>query len=74
MKGKVAIYYGQNVEFSKDVISIISFNNNLINEKNRKIIFINKEKNYFRNYLNFKNSLEIWNPLIIKYFKHRKKN
>lgn len=73
MKGKVAIYYGQNVEFSKDVISIISFDNNLTNEKNRKIIFINKEKNYFRNYLNFKNLSEIWDSLIIKYFKHREK-
>ncbi|QER42727.1 hypothetical protein F1847_08215 [Thermodesulfobacterium sp. TA1] len=73
MKGKVIVYYGQKVEFSHEVISIISFTKDIVNVGKRQIIVINKEEKYFRYYLNFKRSPEIENSLMAKYLKNREK-
>lgn len=74
MTGKIALYNGQNIEFSNDIVCIISFKNFSFLENKRTKILVDKNRNYLRTYLNFKESPDIWQFLFQKYFKNPEKN
>ena len=70
MKEKIVLYNGQNIEFPKYTLCVISFKNYVLNKK--PAILLDKNCNYSRTYLNFKKSSEIWESLFLKYFINQK--
>ncbi|GAB5046631.1 hypothetical protein TdN_10230 [Thermodesulfovibrio sp. TK110] len=71
---KIALYNGQNIEFSNNIVCIISFKNLSFLENKRTKILVDKNRNYLRTYLNFKESPDIWQFLFQKYFKNPEVN